>query len=83
MKRFTETARPVRALRPEVPEEVERALLRALGRVPGERFAAAAQFAQVLDTAAGAHATPPHVATVVTASQTAVRVDRGAARSPT
>ncbi len=73
MKRFTETARPVRALRPEVPEEVERALLRALGRVPGERFAAAAQFAQALDTAAGVQITPPHVATVVTASQKAVR----------
>jgi serine/threonine protein kinase/Flp pilus assembly protein TadD len=73
VKRFTETARPVRALRPEVPEEVERALLRALGRVPGERFAAAGQFAQLLDIAAGVHTTPPHVATVVTASQKAVR----------
>jgi TolB-like protein/Flp pilus assembly protein TadD len=47
-KRFPEPARPVRAARPEVPEEVERALLRALARDPIERFATAAEFAQAL-----------------------------------
>ncbi len=47
-KRFTEPARPVRAARPEVPEEVERALLRALARDPVERYATAADFAQAL-----------------------------------
>ncbi len=73
VRRFTETARPVRSLRPEVPEEVERALLRALGRAPGDRFTTAAQFAQALDAAAGVQITPSHVATVVTSSHKAVR----------
>ena len=72
VRRFTETARPVRALRPEVPEDVERALARALARAPEERFAAAGQFAQAL--AATATRTPPDGApTVVIAQQQAVR----------
>jgi serine/threonine protein kinase/Tfp pilus assembly protein PilF len=72
VRRFTETARPVRALRPEVPEDVERALARALARAPEERFAAAGQFAQALS--ATATRTPPDGApTVVTAQQQAVR----------
>jgi serine/threonine protein kinase/Flp pilus assembly protein TadD len=72
VRRFTETPRPVRALRPEVPEEVERALARALARTPGERFAAAAQFAQAL--AAATIRTPPAgTPTVVTASHRSIR----------
>ena len=68
VRRFTETARPVRQLRPEVPEDVERALQRALARVPGERFAAAAEFAQALAMAAGTRTPPEGAPTVVTAS---------------
>jgi TolB-like protein/Flp pilus assembly protein TadD/tRNA A-37 threonylcarbamoyl transferase component Bud32 len=73
VRRFTEPARPVRALRPEVPEQVERALLRALARDPGERFPAAAQFAQALAPAAEVRTPPDGGPTVVTASHRAVR----------
>jgi serine/threonine protein kinase/Flp pilus assembly protein TadD len=71
VKRFTELVRPVRALRSEVPEEIERALLRALARAPGERFATAADFSQALSLGTR---TPPDGAptTVVTASHRAV-----------
>ena len=72
VRRFTEPVRPVRNLRPEVPEEVDRALLRALARAPGERFAAAAQFAQAL-SAAGTRTPPGGAPTVVTASHRAAR----------
>ena len=72
VRRFTESARPVRALRPEVPEEVERALLRALARDPGERFALAGEFAQALATAV-ARITPARAPTMVTAQHRAIR----------
>jgi len=48
MKRFTEAPPATRAIRPEVPEEVEQALLRALARDPTQRFATAAEFALAL-----------------------------------
>jgi serine/threonine protein kinase/Flp pilus assembly protein TadD len=70
VKRFTEQVRPVRALRAEVPEEVERALLRALARTPTERFTTASEFSQALSL--GSTRTPPEgAATVVTASHRA------------
>ncbi|MGH7499913.1 MAG: protein kinase domain-containing protein [Gemmatimonadales bacterium] len=73
VKRFTEPARPVRALRPEVPEDVERALLRALARAPADRFAAAGQFAQALAPAASGRTPLEGVPTVVTAQHRTVR----------
>ncbi len=38
----------VRVLRPETPEPVDRALTRALGRTPADRFASVRQFAEAL-----------------------------------
>jgi serine/threonine protein kinase/Flp pilus assembly protein TadD len=73
VRRFTETPRPVRALRPEVPEEVERALNRALARSPADRFAAAAHFAQALAAASTARTPPAGTPTVVTASHRSIR----------
>jgi serine/threonine protein kinase/Flp pilus assembly protein TadD len=73
VRRFTEPVRSVRALRPEVPEQVDRALLRALARAPGERFAAAAQFAQALASVAEVRTPPEGAPTVVTASHRTVR----------
>ena len=72
VRRFTESVRPVRTLRPEVPEEVDRALLRALARDPGERFAVAGEFAQALATAV-ARITPAGAPTMVTAQHRAIR----------
>jgi serine/threonine protein kinase/Flp pilus assembly protein TadD len=56
-KRFTEPVPSVRTARSMVPEAIEAALTKALARVPADRFATAAQFAQAL--AAHTGATPP------------------------
>src|SRR5438094_165319 len=73
VRRFTEPARSVRAVRPEVPEPVDRALLRALARAPEERFAAAAQLAQALASATEVRTPPDGAPTIVTASHRAAR----------
>ncbi len=49
-KRFHTDAVPLRAVRPSVPEHVERAVARALARVPMDRFASAAELAHALET---------------------------------
>jgi eukaryotic-like serine/threonine-protein kinase len=54
-KQVTEAPRPLRVLRPEAPPHVEAALVRALAKAPGDRFATAAEFIAALQTpAAGA-----------------------------
>ncbi|HEU5041542.1 MAG TPA: protein kinase [Gemmatimonadales bacterium] len=47
-RRLAETPRPVRTVRPSVPPEVEAAMLRALERIPGDRFPDVAGFAAAL-----------------------------------
>jgi eukaryotic-like serine/threonine-protein kinase len=47
-RRFTDTPRLLRNLRDNVPESVERAVAKALAKVPADRFTTAAQFAQAL-----------------------------------
>jgi len=47
-KRFTETVRPIRTVRSAVPENVERALSKALSTQPEGRFRTSAMFAQAL-----------------------------------
>jgi serine/threonine protein kinase/Tfp pilus assembly protein PilF len=47
-KRFTETVKPIRTVRSVVPENVERALAKALSTQPEGRFRTAAMFAQAL-----------------------------------
>jgi Flp pilus assembly protein TadD len=42
------SARPLRQLRPEVPEAVEHAVARALAKIPDERFATATEFTEAL-----------------------------------
>ncbi len=58
-RRFTEPVPSLRAVRPSVPEAVEQAGAKALARVPADRFATAAQFAQALVIYIGS--TPPGV----------------------
>src|SRR5512135_11005 len=65
-RRFTETAPPVRAARPTVPEAVEQAVARALARVPADRFATASQLAQAPTLPSGT--TPPGNAPTVSAA---------------
>jgi serine/threonine protein kinase/tetratricopeptide (TPR) repeat protein len=52
-QRFTSTAPALRTLRDTVPEVVDRAVLKALAKVPADRFATAAQFAQALAAPGG------------------------------
>jgi serine/threonine protein kinase/tetratricopeptide (TPR) repeat protein len=47
-RQVTDTPRPVRALRPELPARVERALARVLAKDPRERFASAAELITAL-----------------------------------
>ncbi|HYL28692.1 MAG TPA: protein kinase [Gemmatimonadales bacterium] len=58
-RRFTEPAPSLRAARSTVPEAVEQAVARALARVPADRFATAAQFAQALSLATGTTSSTP------------------------
>ncbi len=51
-KRFSQAAPSVRATRANVPDNVDRAIQRALAIVPGDRFATAAAFGDALETAA-------------------------------
>ena len=48
-RHMTETPRPVRVLRPDVPLAVERALARALAKNPEERFPSVAEFTAALE----------------------------------
>ena len=48
VKRFTEPAPSVRAVRPNVPESVDQAIRKALAPVPADRFATMSQFGQAL-----------------------------------
>jgi serine/threonine protein kinase/Tfp pilus assembly protein PilF len=61
-KRFTETVKPVRSMRSNVPESVERALTKALSTQPEGRFRTSAMFAQAL--ASSSLSTPTDAETV-------------------
>ena len=49
-RRFTETPRPIRPIRSTVPQEVEEVVMRSLARLPADRPATAAVFAETLDS---------------------------------
>ena len=55
-KRFTETPKPLRTIRRDVPESVEKAVMRAMATEATGRYATSAQFAQAL--ASGGITTP-------------------------
>jgi serine/threonine-protein kinase len=61
-KRLTHPVPAVRLLRPTVPSAVEEALLKALARVPADRYASAAEFAAALTAPGGFHSRMPSVA---------------------
>ena len=55
---ITATPRPLRALRPELPARVERALVRALAKNPKDRFATAEDFVRALESERGDGSAP-------------------------
>src|SRR5437870_1098428 len=65
-QRFSEPVPRLRALRDTVPEAVEQAVLKALARVPADRFGTAAQFAQALVLTTTPVVTPTGRAVVAT-----------------
>jgi tRNA A-37 threonylcarbamoyl transferase component Bud32/tetratricopeptide (TPR) repeat protein len=75
-RRLAEPARPIRPVRSTVSEELERAILRALERVPADRFADVAAFSAALQTASGSNATSATSATSATAIPSNVAATR-------
>jgi len=61
-KRFSETPKPLRAIRNTVPESVEKAVGRAMSTDAGSRYSTTAQFGQAL--ASGSMVTPTSTATL-------------------
>ena len=59
--------RPLRELRPDVPEEIEQIVFRALHKDPGVRFASGRELLQALQAASARGAIPPPSATLVRA----------------
>ena len=55
-KRFTETAKPLRTIRAAIPENIERAVAKAMSTDPARRFTTTAQFGQAL--VSGSMSTP-------------------------
>ena len=48
IRRLAEAARPIRSVRPTVPEDLEATVLRALERIPADRFPSVTEFAAAL-----------------------------------
>jgi serine/threonine-protein kinase len=69
VKRLTEPAPSVRGVRPNLPEQVDQAIRKALSPVPADRFASMTQFAAALQAATAA-APPSAQPTALTAAPT-------------
>jgi serine/threonine-protein kinase len=88
VKRMTEPAPSVRAVRVNVPEAVDAAIRKALAPVPADRHATMAQFGQALQRPAGVQAEAPTAASVPASATTptshgpAAPSDRGSRRVP-
>ncbi len=67
VKRFTNPVPSLRTARTSVPEAVDRAVGKALAKVPADRFATATQFAQALTLPTGT--TPPGAVRATSAGQ--------------
>jgi eukaryotic-like serine/threonine-protein kinase len=65
---LTETPRPLRATRPTVTPTLEAVCLRAMARVPADRYATAAEFGAALTVAAGETRTPVAAAATIASS---------------
>jgi serine/threonine protein kinase/Flp pilus assembly protein TadD len=81
MKRFVEPALPLPATAPPLPDGVERAILKAMQRLPNDRFATAIQFAQALNVS-GLTTTPPGASPATVVTPTASRTAKSVAVLP-
>jgi serine/threonine-protein kinase len=80
VKRLTQSVPSLRALRPSVPEGVDRAVHRALAPIAADRFGTAAEFGRALQeaftTSGAAAATPASLATTAASPTLAVTASR-------
>ena len=70
-KRFTETPKPLRTVRRDTPENVEKAVMRAMATEPTGRYTTSAQFGQAL--ASGGVTTPTDTASLPKAAVSAAK----------
>ncbi|HEY9429594.1 MAG TPA: protein kinase [Gemmatimonadaceae bacterium] len=68
-RRFTDTPRPVRELRSTVPDEVDRAVQKALARTAADRFSSTRAFADALEPRRDASASTSKTPTAVRAAR--------------
>jgi eukaryotic-like serine/threonine-protein kinase len=80
-RRVLEDAPPLRQRRPSAPEWLERAVAKALARMPADRFASAAELGRALQAGQTTAAAAPTTATSLTAAREAA--PRGRHRVPT
>jgi TolB-like protein/Flp pilus assembly protein TadD len=73
---LTETPRPVRSTRPSVSAALEAVCLKAMARVPADRFATAAEFGAALAVAAGETRMPLLAAETVAVAPPPTRIGR-------
>lgn len=64
-KHVSETPRPLREARPDIPEAVEKVVLKALAKDPKDRYPSAIEFARALASAAASAATEQAAGTVI------------------
>jgi eukaryotic-like serine/threonine-protein kinase len=79
VKRLTEPAPSVRKVRPSVPEEVDKALRRALAPITADRFSSIADLARVITAPSVSTPTPAATLQLATAGRWRKRVPAGVA----
>jgi len=73
-KLFAEPVPPLRERRPDVPEAVEQAVLKALAKAPADRYDPATQFAEALKGGApGGGSTPPRAVPAASGAHAAIK----------
>lgn len=82
-KHVSEAPQPLRALRPEIPAEVEKVVLKALAKDPNARYATTLEFARALAAAAGSSGAQPEIGTAINVAAPTTGANAPAMQTPT